>query len=77
MTLEEARLIVAQYNQENTPARPAQPVPPGLEGIRPELQDAASTLYGNQIMSKKAGELTPPEREYLRASIAAWRSENE
>ncbi len=70
MNAAELRAALNQYNHAQHPA-PA-PLPPGISADLPQkAQDTASDLYGQAILSKPAGALTPEERAYLRGSIGA------
>jgi hypothetical protein len=51
------------------PAGPQQPDAPGCAALSDTARETARTLYGQSLMQKK--ELSPEEREFLRASIAA------
>jgi hypothetical protein len=51
------------------PAGPQQPDAPGCAALSDTARETARTLYGESLLKKK--ELTPAEREFLRASIAA------
>jgi hypothetical protein len=70
MNSDELRAALAQFTQSQQPARPQQPDAPGFGvGDSAASRDTAATLYGNSIMRKQPGALSPQEREFLAASI--------
>jgi len=71
MGTEELRDAVAEYQRGTQPARPQPPDAPGCAGLSDKARETANTLYGENILNKQAGQITPDEREFLRAGIAA------
>lgn len=57
-------------------AKPQHPDAPGCAGLSEKARDTAATLYGQELLKKDAGQLTPADREFLRQGIAAWKAES-
>ncbi len=72
---DELRNAVAEYLQQQRPAGPQQPDAPGCAGLSDKARDVASTLYGEAILQKPAGQISAGERDFLRAGIAAWKGD--
>jgi hypothetical protein len=72
MNNSELRQALADFVRSQTPAGPQQPDAPGCAGLSDVARDTARTLYGQVLMAKPAGQLTPDERAFLRAGVAAW-----
>ena len=71
MTTEELRAALAQYARGSQSAELRHPDAPGCTGLSDKARDEAATLYGASIMKKEAGQITPDEKVFLKASIAA------
>ncbi len=67
----ELEAAVAEYRRGLEPSPPRQPDAPGCAGLSDKARDTANTLYGESILKKQAGQITPDERDFLRAGIAA------
>jgi hypothetical protein len=71
MNAAELRAALDEYARAQNPV-PAAPLPPGMTAdMTQKAQDTASELYGQTIMNKPAGALTPEERAFLRGNIGA------
>jgi len=67
----ELEAVVAEYRRSFELAPLQQPDAPGCAGLSDKARETANTLYGENILKKQAGQITPDEREFLRAGIAA------
>ena len=68
---EELRKQIAEFQRKDAPPAHTQPDAPGCETLSDTAREAARSLFGESIMRKKANEITPSEREVLRASVLA------
>ena len=71
MNAAELRAALNAYHRSQNPVTTA-PLPPGITAeMPPKAQETASQLYGEALLRKSAGSLTPDEKTFLRGSIGA------
>jgi hypothetical protein len=78
MNSAELRAALDEYARAGLPAPAPAPLPPGITpDMSQKSQETASQLFGEAIMRKPASALTQGEKDFLKASIAAWSRESQ